>query len=179
MTSLYDQNLEFNEILEETYGPVLLGSSKFSPAKILFKLDEIAYLQELADWKEEKKENLLELAHEALNYRSNKSRFNNLIEEEQELKNITKTLLHFRKSSLPLMYGDLQIIEANEKVFIFSRSYFIPASLATARVWSTVFVEPPIAISRTKAFFIDFSVIMSSGFMFFSIRVIIWEPAFS
>lgn len=51
-------------------------------------------------------------------------RFNNLIKEEQELKNITKTLLHFRKSSLPLMYGDLQIIEANEELFIFSRSYF-------------------------------------------------------
>ncbi len=51
-------------------------------------------------------------------------RFDNLIKEEQELKNITKTLLHFRKNSLPLMYGDLQIIEANEDIFAFSRSYF-------------------------------------------------------
>ena len=66
-----------------------------------------------------------------------------------------------------------------EMSFIFSRSYFIPASLARAKAWRTVFVEPPIAISSIKAFFIDFSVIMSSGFMSFSIRVIIWEPAFS
>lgn len=51
-------------------------------------------------------------------------RFDNLIQEEKELKDITKTLLHFRKSSLSLMYGDLQIIQANEDVFIFSRSYF-------------------------------------------------------
>ncbi len=51
-------------------------------------------------------------------------RFDNLIKEEKELKNITKTLLHFRKSSLPLMYGDLQIIRAGDDVFIFSRTYF-------------------------------------------------------
>jgi len=80
MTSLYSQNIEFNETLEEIYGPVVLGSSKFSPAKILFELDETAYFQDLANWKEEKKERLLESAYEALNYCSNKSRFNNLIE---------------------------------------------------------------------------------------------------
>ena len=51
-------------------------------------------------------------------------RFDNLIPKEKELKNRTKTLLHFRKSSMPLMYGDLQIIEATENVFIFSRNYF-------------------------------------------------------
>ncbi len=51
-------------------------------------------------------------------------RFNNLIKEEQELKDVTKTLLHFRKSSLALIYGDLQIIRANKDVFIFSRTYF-------------------------------------------------------
>ena len=80
MTSLYNLNLEFNEVLEETYGPVVLGSSKFSPAKILFKLDETAYLHGLSDWKEEKKEKLLELAHEALKYRSNETRFEKLTE---------------------------------------------------------------------------------------------------
>lgn len=78
MTSLYDQNLEFNEILEETYGQVVLGRSKFSPAKILFELDKNAYLQDLANWKVEKNEKLLELAHEALNYGDNERRFQEL-----------------------------------------------------------------------------------------------------
>ncbi|MCF6366947.1 MAG: hypothetical protein L3J35_12190 [Bacteroidales bacterium] len=51
-------------------------------------------------------------------------RFDNLILKEKELKGITKKLLHFRKSSMPLMFGDLQIIEATETGFIFSRNYF-------------------------------------------------------
>ena len=51
-------------------------------------------------------------------------RFDGLNKREQKLKDITKTLLHFRKSSLPLMYGDLQIIEASKNSFIYSRSYF-------------------------------------------------------
>ncbi len=51
-------------------------------------------------------------------------RFDNLIPKEKELKDITKKLLHFRKNSMPLMFGDLQIIEATENSFIFSRNYF-------------------------------------------------------
>ncbi len=54
----------------------------------------------------------------------------------------------------------------------------IPASLVTARVCRTVFVEPPIAISSTKALSIDFSVIMSKGLISFSIKVIICFAAF-
>jgi len=51
-------------------------------------------------------------------------RFDDLNKREQKLKDITKTLLHFRKSSMAMMYGDLQIIEATENTFIFSRTYF-------------------------------------------------------
>jgi glycosidase len=40
------------------------------------------------------------------------------------LKSITTTLLHFRKQSMPLMYGDFTIIETGPEYFIFSRSYF-------------------------------------------------------
>ncbi len=51
-------------------------------------------------------------------------RFENLIQKEQELKEITKTLLKFRKQSLPLMYGKLDFIKSNNDEFIFSRTYF-------------------------------------------------------
>jgi len=51
-------------------------------------------------------------------------RFDNLLKKEKELKNTTKNVLHFRKSSLALMYGDFQIIDAKENSFIYSRTYF-------------------------------------------------------
>jgi cyclomaltodextrinase len=51
-------------------------------------------------------------------------RFEKLIEREKELKNITKTLLNFRRNTPALMFGDFKIIEANDNIFIFSRSYF-------------------------------------------------------
>ena len=51
-------------------------------------------------------------------------RFENLNKKENELKSITKTLLQFRKKSMPLMYGDFTIIEASDGMFVYSRSYF-------------------------------------------------------
>ena len=86
MMSLYDQNREFNEALEETYEQVVVGKYKFSPADVLFNLDEIAYEQELLCWKQKNKENLLKLANEALDYPSNKQRFDKLVKAVGEKK---------------------------------------------------------------------------------------------
>ena len=52
----------------------------------------------------------------------------------------------------------------SEMVFIRWRSYLMFASFAMASVWRTVFVEPPIAMSRMNALSRDFSVTMSSVF---------------
>src|SRR3974390_1347055 len=41
--------------------------------------------------------------------------------------------------------------------------HFTPAALAMARKWSTVLVEPPVAITSATAFSIDFLVMMSRG----------------
>ena len=86
MISLYDLNLEFNEVLEEEYGLVVFGKHKFSPAEVLFKLQEDVYDYELSYWKEEKKQKLLKLANEALDYRSNKQRFEKLVKVVGEKK---------------------------------------------------------------------------------------------
>ena len=86
MMSLYDQNREFNEALEETYEQVVVGKYKFSPADVLFNLDEIAYEQELLCWKQKKKEYLIELANEALDYPCNKQRFEKLVKVVGEKK---------------------------------------------------------------------------------------------
>lgn len=51
-------------------------------------------------------------------------RFNGLNDKEQRLKETTKKLLNFRKQTLALLFGDFNIIEASEDVFIFSRTYF-------------------------------------------------------
>ena len=64
-----------------------------------------------------------------------------------------------------------------EMALILSRSYLMPASLAMASVCRTVFVEPPIAISRASALSSDFSLMISSGLMSFSINVSICLPA--
>lgn len=53
--NLYDLNPEFNEIFDKLYGQVEFGNHKFSPAEVLFKLQEDVYDYELSYWKEEKK----------------------------------------------------------------------------------------------------------------------------
>ncbi len=51
-------------------------------------------------------------------------RFENLNKKESDLKSVTKTLLQFRRKSLPLMFGEFNIIEAETGIFIYSRLYF-------------------------------------------------------
>ena len=78
---IYDQNEEFNEIFDELYGEIVIfGKHKLSHTEVLFKVRKDAYDDELSYWKEEKKHNLLKLAKEALDYRSNKQRFDKLID---------------------------------------------------------------------------------------------------
>ena len=63
----------------------------------------------------------------------------------------------------------LQILGQRAEIsLIRSRSYLMPASLAMASVCRTVLVEPPIAISSTRALSIDLRLMMSSGLMSFS-----------
>ena len=53
----------------------------------------------------------------------------------------------------------------------------MPASMATARVCRTVLVEPPMAMSRTKAFSKAARVRMSQGRMFLATRLMMAAPA--
>ena len=77
--NLYGLNPEFNEIFDERYGSVEIGIHKFSSAEVLFKLKEDVYDFELSYWKEEKKQNHLKLANEALDLHSNRQRFEKLV----------------------------------------------------------------------------------------------------
>ena len=77
--NLYDLNPEFNEYFDKRYGQVKFGIHKFSPAEVLFKLQEDVYEDELIYWKEEKKQNHLKLANKALDIRFNKQRFEKLV----------------------------------------------------------------------------------------------------
>ena len=51
-------------------------------------------------------------------------RFENLKPEELELRNVTSELLHFRRNSMPLLYGEIQVIKFDENIFIAERNYF-------------------------------------------------------
>lgn len=51
-------------------------------------------------------------------------RFGQLSEKEQETKSVISRMIHLRKESLPLIYGDTEIIEETERTLILKRSYF-------------------------------------------------------
>jgi glycosidase len=51
-------------------------------------------------------------------------RFDNLNPREEQLKEITSKLLHFRSTSLPLIYGDYKLIEATDETLVYQRTYF-------------------------------------------------------
>ena len=61
---------------------------------------------------------------------------------------------------------------------IISKFILTFASFAIAVKWSTLFVEHPKAISTVNAFFIDFSLTISLGFISFSSKFIILIPAY-
>ena len=50
-------------------------------------------------------------------------RFDGLTENEQWLRGQTEQLIHLRRSSMPLLYGDYKLLHADEHVLVFSRSY--------------------------------------------------------
>lgn len=51
-------------------------------------------------------------------------KFDNLIPKEKELKEITSKLLHFRSSSLALIYGDYKLIDSSDETLVYQRTYF-------------------------------------------------------
>lgn len=51
-------------------------------------------------------------------------RFNQLSEHEQALKKQISALASLRKSNLPLIYGDLEILQTTDSTLVFTRSYF-------------------------------------------------------
>jgi cyclomaltodextrinase / maltogenic alpha-amylase / neopullulanase len=51
-------------------------------------------------------------------------KFDNLNPQEARLKALTQKLVHLRRSSLALIYGDFRTVEVTEKSFIYMRSYF-------------------------------------------------------
>ena len=71
------------------------------------------------------------------------------------------------------MYAALRLISSN---FCSGRSR--PASWAMAGRWSTVLVEPPMAMSTAMAFSKDSTVMMSRGQMLCFTKSIITAPAF-
>lgn len=46
----YDAEQAFDEMLDDCYPVIRLGYLVFSPSKVLFKCDPIAYRTELLDW---------------------------------------------------------------------------------------------------------------------------------
>lgn len=51
-------------------------------------------------------------------------RFENLLPEEQALKEVTSKLLHFRSNSLALIYGDYKLLKVDNETMIYQRTYF-------------------------------------------------------
>jgi glycosidase len=51
-------------------------------------------------------------------------KFSNLSPEESTLKNQTAELCKLRRSSLPLIYGDLKFLTVSDEVMVYQRSYF-------------------------------------------------------
>ena len=50
--------------------------------------------------------------------------FEGLSSRENDLKKVASELLHFRRTSLPLIYGDFRIHFKDEKALVYSRNYF-------------------------------------------------------
>lgn len=51
-------------------------------------------------------------------------RFNNLKPKQESLRQITSKLIKFRRNSLPLIYGEFKVLNANEDVLAYQRTYF-------------------------------------------------------
>lgn len=51
-------------------------------------------------------------------------RFNNLSAHERKTKSITEKLVHLRRTSLPLIYGDFKWIKVEDAVLAYQRNYF-------------------------------------------------------
>lgn len=51
-------------------------------------------------------------------------RFENLKQEEQKLHDITAKLLKFRRTSMPLIYGETEVLLADDTRFVLKRNYF-------------------------------------------------------
>ena len=50
-------------------------------------------------------------------------RFDGLSSNEQWLRNQTEQLIHLRRTSMPLLYGDYKLLHIDDNVLVFSRSY--------------------------------------------------------
>ena len=50
-------------------------------------------------------------------------RFDGLSENEQWLRGQTEQLIHLRRTSMPLLYGDYKLLHADDHVLVFSRTY--------------------------------------------------------
>jgi len=87
LMKIYDQNEEFNETFDELYGEIMVvGKYKLSHTEVLFKVRKDEYEYELSYWKAEKRQYFLKLANKALDYRSNKQRFDKLVKAVGEKK---------------------------------------------------------------------------------------------
>jgi glycosidase len=51
-------------------------------------------------------------------------KFGNLSHNELKTREITAKLVHLRRNNLPLTYGDFQVLEVSDKVYVFARTYF-------------------------------------------------------
>ena len=51
-------------------------------------------------------------------------KFDSLTSLEKQMKEITSKVIHLRKNSLPLLYGDFTTLEVSDKTYIYIRSYF-------------------------------------------------------
>ena len=51
-------------------------------------------------------------------------KFDNLTPKELSVRETVSKLAHFRRNSMPLLYGDIRFIEHTDKTWVFMRSYF-------------------------------------------------------
>ena len=51
-------------------------------------------------------------------------KFDSLSQIEKRMKEVTQKVIHLRKNSMPLLYGDFTTIEVSDKTYIYIRSYF-------------------------------------------------------
>jgi glycosidase len=51
-------------------------------------------------------------------------RFDSLAPQEHRLLQVTQKLVHFRASSMPLLYGDFRTLEVSDDIFVYIRCYF-------------------------------------------------------